>query len=133
MKPAFGILALFLATTAAAADLPKPLVTGLKNPHSVAVGLGGKVYVTVCDDSAKDGTGALLLIDKDKAVPFATGLDAPRGIAAFQQWLFVADKKRVWRIDMKGKAEVFVAAAAFPSEPKELYALAIDPESGLIY
>ena len=46
-------------------------------------------------------------IDDGKVVPFASGLDDPKGLVALQRWLFVADKKRVWRIDETGKAEVF--------------------------
>ena len=41
-----------------------------------------------------------------KVTPYATGLDQPTGLAAFQGLLFVADKQRIWRIGPKGKAEV---------------------------
>ena len=41
----------------------------------------------------------------------------PKGMAAFQGSLFVADKKRVWRIDASGKAKVFAPATAFPTTP----------------
>ena len=42
-----------------------------------------------------------------KTTPFAEGFTDPRGLAVFQQWLFVADKDRVWRIDRNsGKATV---------------------------
>ena len=68
-----------------------------------------------------------------RLVPFATGLDDPKGLAVYQDWLFVADKQRIWRIDRKGKAEVFVAASAFPAQPHSLSGLAADPESGILY
>ncbi len=129
------ILAVLLGAVPAAVGqgLPRPLVEGLNHPHSVAVGQGGKVYVTVIGEYEKDGDGAVLLLDKDKAVPFAAGLDDPRGLASFQQWLFVADRKRVWRIDPKGKAEVFAAAAAFPAPIHTLSDVVADPESGILY
>src|SRR3989442_917427 len=99
--------------------LPKPLVSGLKNPESVAV-WNGKIYVSVIGEFDKDGDGAILEIRDGKAIPLATGLDDPKGIVGFQQWLFVADKQRVLRIDGKGKVEVYAAAEAFPTPPRFL-------------
>jgi glucose/arabinose dehydrogenase len=119
---------------AAAQDAPKPLVEGLKAPAAVAVGLSGQLFVTVAGEDGKDGTGAVVRIDKDKAIPFATGLDDPRGAAFFQgQVLYVADRKRVCRIDPRGKVTVFAAAEAFPTAPQSLTGIAVDPESGLVY
>ncbi len=134
MKLAYALAAsIFIAAPLLAEPLPKPLVAGLKNPESVVVGPGGKIFVTVIGEFDKDGDGAVMVIDDGKAVPFATGLDDPKGIAAFQRWLFVADKKRIWRIDEKGKAEVYVAEGAFPTPPMFLNDIAIDPESGILY
>lgn len=127
-------LSLVLAQAARADDPPfKPLVTGLKNPASVAVGVDGRVYVAIGGEPGKDGDGAIVAVVDGKAVPFASGLDQPTGLAAFQTWLFVADKQRIWRIGPKGKAEVFVAPDAFPSVPSALYDLTVDPESGTLY
>src|SRR4051812_30590443 len=94
LRLAFLILAL-AAPANAGEQVPKPLLTGLKNPQSVAVGAEGKVYLT--------GDGAVLVVDGGKARPFATGLEDPKGLAAYQQWLFVADKQRVWQINRQGK------------------------------
>jgi glucose/arabinose dehydrogenase len=116
-----------------AADLPKPLVTGLKNPESVAVGTDGRIYVTEIGEFDKDGDGRVLVIQNGKAVPFTTGLDDPKGLAAYQEWLFVADKNKVWRIDKSGKAELFAPANAFPTTPLFLNDIAVDPESGIVY
>jgi hypothetical protein len=102
-----------------------PLVKGLDNPTSVAVGGDGRVYVTA--------GSAVLALDKGKAVPFATGLDAPRGLAAYQKWLFVIDGRQVRRIGPDGKAEVFAAAGAFPAPGRALHDLAVDAESGILY
>ena len=87
--------------------LPAPLVTGLKNPESVAVGPDRNIYISVIGEFGKDGDGAIMKVVDGKAVPFATGLDDPKGLTASRKWLFTADKDRIWRIDMKGKAEVF--------------------------
>ncbi|HEV3443655.1 MAG TPA: hypothetical protein VG099_03375, partial [Gemmataceae bacterium] len=79
--------------------MPAPRVTGLKNPQGIVVGGDGRVYVSVAGEIGKDGDGAVMVIEQGKAVPFATGLDDPRGLAAYQQWLFAADRNRIWRID----------------------------------
>ncbi len=134
MKTLFLVTAAWLGVAAAGADEgpPRPLIEGLKGPASVVVGQGGKVYVAVAGGSGKDD-GAVLLIENDKAVPFAAVADDPRGMVSYQQWLFVAGRKRVWRIDKTGLAESFVAPNAFPSEPQSLRGLAADQESGMIY
>ena len=73
------------------------------------------------------------VIQGGKAVPFAKGLDDPKGMAAFQGWLFVADKQKVWKIDQKGKADLFAPVNAFPKPPRFLNDLVVDPESGIVY
>ncbi len=83
------------------------LVKGLTNPESVVLNPQGQMFVSVIGERERDGDGAVVNIDDGKVVPFASGLDDPKGLVALQRWLFVADKKRVWRIDETGKAEVF--------------------------
>jgi len=127
---------LFVAQmTPAGEQSVKPLVTGLKNPTALAAGPGGKLYVAVAGEPGKDGSGAIMILDGANAVPFATGIDDPRSLAAAQniKWLYATDKQRIWRIDMKGKAEVYVAADAFPQPPVNLHGLTIDYESGTLY
>jgi glucose/arabinose dehydrogenase len=115
-----------------AADPPKPIISGLKNPRAVAVGADRRVYVTVCDDPEKAGAGAVLAIEGGKAVPFATGLDAPTYMAAWQNWLFVADKECVWRIDRAGKAARFVALHDIPGSARSISGACVD-EKGTLY
>src|SRR5262245_47668228 len=89
-----------LTALAAAAELPAPVVTGLKNPESVCIGPGGALYVTEIGEFDKDGDGQVSIIKDGKAQPFATGLDDPKGIVASGDALYVADKKRVVKIDL---------------------------------
>jgi glucose/arabinose dehydrogenase len=126
-------LPILLLTLPAPAAPPKPLVEGLKNPTSVTVGSDGRIYVSELGEPGKAGNGRILVIKDGKAVPFTTGLDEPMGIVAFQGWLFVADKTRVWRIGKDGKATVFAAAKAFPTEPQSLRDIVVDVESGTLY
>jgi glucose/arabinose dehydrogenase len=107
------------------------MLTGLKGPAAAAVGPDGRVYLTVRGELGKDGDGAILVVEGGKAVPFATGLDDPEGLVTWQEGLFVADRERVWRVDRKGKAAVFAAAAAFPSPPHALGAIDVDEEGKL--
>jgi glucose/arabinose dehydrogenase/sugar lactone lactonase YvrE len=133
MKRLLAVIAgLGCGLAAAAEPPPRPLVTGLKNPQAVAVGFDGRVYVTEAGEIGKDGDGRLVVIEGGKAVPFTTGLDDPRGVVAFNEWLFVADKKRVWRVDRKGKATEFAAEKAFPAPPASLAGIAVD-EQGTLY
>src|SRR5262249_15131047 len=61
------------------------------------------------------------------------GFTDPRGLAVFQQWLFVADKDRVWRIDRNsGKGTVLAGPKAFPAPPRQLCGITVD-EYGTVY
>lgn len=115
-----GLVAL-VALGASARKAGTPVVSGLTNPASVTTTTDGRVFVTSPGELGKAGDGVVLQIKDGKAVPFATGLDDPRGIVAWQQLLYVADKGKVWRIDPKGKATVHVEAKAFPA-PVEAFA-----------
>jgi glucose/arabinose dehydrogenase len=105
---------------------PAPeLASGLDRPTSVAAGGDGRVYVTAGD--------AVLVLKDGKAHPFVKGLQSPRGLAAYQQWLFVIDGAQVRRIDLHGKSQVVAPADAFPAPARTLRDLAVDPESGTLY
>jgi glucose/arabinose dehydrogenase len=112
--------------------LPKPLVTGLNNPQAVTIGQDGRIYVTILGERHKDGDGAVMVIENGTSKPFATGLDDPKGIAAWNGRLLVVDNKRVWRIDTNGKAQVLAATDAFPTVPNDLMSAAVD-EMGNLY
>ncbi len=120
------------ASVAAGDKLPKPMATGLKMPESVVVGSDGRIYVTEIGEFGKDGDGRVVVIDKGKIVPFASGLDDPKGIVRWLNFLYVADNKRVVKIDMKGKVEVIAAEKAFPVAPLFLNDIAVD-EEGTLY
>ena len=61
------------------------------------------MYVTEIGEFGKDGDGQVSVIVDGKAKPFATGLDDPKGIVAFQNAFYVTDKTRVVKVDAKAK------------------------------
>jgi glucose/arabinose dehydrogenase len=126
-----SLILLTLASAASGDEVPKSLVARVKNLRSVARGPADKVYVAVAEPG-KEGSGAVLVVENGKALPFATGLDEPAGMASFAETLFVADRSRVWRIDKAGKVHVLAAAEAFPRRPQALSGLTID-EQGRVY
>ncbi|HJS07213.1 MAG TPA: PQQ-dependent sugar dehydrogenase [Pirellulales bacterium] len=121
-----------LIPAALSAAPPKPLVTGLKNPESVAV-LDGKIYVSTIGEFNKDGDGAVMLIENGQARPIASNLNDPKGIIAARNSLYVTDKDRVLRIDAAGKTSVFAAADAFPSPPQFLNDIVADERGQNFY
>lgn len=107
-------------------------VKGLASPESAIVGSDGRIYVSEIGEFGKDGDGKVTAIGKSgNAEPFAKGLDDPKGLAASKNALYVADKVRIWKIDMQGQASVFVKADAFPQPPLFLNDLAFDGRGNL--
>ena len=133
MTRTLSLLAVLLPAVALAADPPKPIVSGLKNPESVAVGPDGRIFVTCIGERDKPGDGAVMVVKDGKAEVYVGDLDDPRGMVAFQQWLFVADNTRVRRIDTKtGKADVFADEKDFPTKPVMLNDVTTD-QFGTVY
>jgi len=122
---------LFLLTVAARADDLKT-VTGLASPESAVIGADGRVYVSEIGEFGKDGDGKVAVIGRDgKAMPFASGMDDPKGLAAIGNTIYAADKTRIWKIDARGKASVFVKADDFPQPLLFLNDLAVDGKGNL--
>jgi gluconolactonase len=90
-------------------------IKGLKNPESAAVGPDGKVYVTVIGEREKKGDGSVAIVEPSgRITTFATGLDDPHGVVIVGDSLYIADVKVVWKVDAKGKVEVYLGPEGFP-------------------
>jgi hypothetical protein len=130
----FGLLLTspFLSTLLAA-DLPKPFITGLKNPESACLGRDGLIYVTEIGDFNKDGDGLISVIKDGKASSFASGMDDPKGIVAGPDAFYVTDKTKVLKVDLTGKVTTIIAPEKFPTKPIFLNDIELDRENGLLY
>ncbi len=118
-------LALFF-TALACAEQPTQ-VTGLHMPESVIQAKDGRILVSEIGEFGKDGDGAISIIDSQgKLMPFAKGMDDPKGLAMVGDTLFVADKTRILKVDAQGEWTVFVNAEAFPKTPEFLNDLESD-------
>ncbi|MDY3561921.1 PQQ-dependent sugar dehydrogenase [Gemmata sp. JC673] len=121
---------------ARAAEPPKPLASGLAHPQSIAAAQDGRVFVSLAGEPGKDGDGSVAVIKDGKATPFVTGLNDPKGLALFRNWLYVVDKAGLLRVNVFGKdpkAEVYVPADKFPVAAKALADVVADPESGTVF
>ena len=103
--------------TSVSAKEPMHKITGLKMPESAVQAKDGKIYVSEINGFGVDGDGQISVIENGKLRVFVTGLDDPKGLIIIGQYLYVADKTKVLKIDMQGKVQVFADKAAFPEMP----------------
>ncbi len=114
-----------------AAQQPQ-IITGLKQPESIAIGPGGRVYVSETGEYEKANDGYISILEGGKLRKFATGLDDPHGIKWYKDHLFVSDNMGfVWRIDGQGAVERFVDATDFPRKVTNFNDLEIDGDGNL--
>lgn len=109
-------------------------VSGLLTPESVIQAADGKLYISEINEFGKDGDGQIRVIDHGKSSVLVQGLDDPKGLAIIGTDLFIADKNRIWRVALNqspAKAEVHIAADAFPQVPQFLNDLAADANGNL--
>jgi sugar lactone lactonase YvrE len=102
-------------------------ISGLKNPESAAVGPDGKVYATIIGEREKKGDGSVAIIEPSgKVTTFAAGLDDPHGLVIVDGAIYIADVKKVWKVDAQGKVEVYLGPEDFPRPPGYLNDIAHD-------
>ena len=126
------LVGLTIATAAPLAGQQPQIITGLKQPESIAIGPGGKVYVSETGEYEKANDGYISVLENGKLRRFATGLDDPHGIKWYKDNLFVSDNMGfVWKIDSKGTVERFVDATDFPRKITNFNDIEIDGEGNL--
>jgi hypothetical protein len=132
--PCAGMLvALAIGSVGPLAAQEPRIITGLKQPESIAVGPRGQVYVSETGEYEKANDGYISILQAGRTRRFAGGLDDPHGIKWWRGHLFVSDNMGlVWRIDAKGNVERFVDATDFPRKITNFNDLEID-SAGNIY
>ena len=128
----FAII-LALGGTGIAADPAQPLFSGLHQPTSVCLGPDGKTYVSIQGQPGDKVSGAVLLLQGTKATPILTELQQPGGVAVFREWLYVVDQNRVLRVGGKAMHALYAAPNTFPTPPKKLHDIVVDPQDGTAY
>ncbi len=124
-------LTLLLVAPQLAGQEPR-IITGLKQPESIAIGPRGTVYVSETGEYEKANDGYISILENGQFRRFAGGLDDPHGIDWYRDHLFVADNMGiVWRIDARGTVERFVDATDFPRKVTNFNDLEIDTGGNL--
>src|SRR5215216_3816784 len=136
-SPAAVVVGLLVGLVAGvAAPLPgqePQIITGLKQPESIAIGPDGRVYISETGEYEKANDGYISILEGVKLRRFAGGLDDPHGIKWYRDHLFVSDNMgMVWRIDARENPERFVDVTDFPRKVTNFNDLEID-ESGNLY
>ncbi len=107
-------------------------ISGLKTPESAVQAKDGKIYVSEINEFGKDGDGQISVIENGQANLFVDGLDDPKGLVIIDECLYVADKKKIIKVDLNTKEKsVFVAAGDFIQTPQFLNDLEADPQGNL--
>jgi len=126
------LVGLTVVTAAPLAGQQPQIITGLKQPESVGIGPGGKVYVSETGEYEKANDGYISVLEGGKLKRFASGLDDPHGIKWYKDHLFVSDNMGlVWKIDSQGNVERFVDATDFPRKITNFNDIEIDGQGNI--
>ena len=112
-------------------EIQFPIKIGV-NPESITKGFNDNYYVTLMNGS-EDGDGEVVEISKNGVKVFAKGFDEPKGIVFLKDHLYLSDLTRIWKVDNKGNASVFIKKEDLPEEVLYLNDVAVDAESKGIY
>lgn len=128
-----NIAAVILLICWSVAHAEQRVIAGLASPESAVVGPDGRIYVSETGEYGKYGDGMIGVVEGDKVVPFARGLNDPHGLDAWKGALYSADNRgQIWRIDMKGEVKLIVDSTGFPRKITNFNDIEID-ENGTLY
>lgn len=107
-------------------------VVGFNAPESALQTDDGRIYVSEIGTFNVDGDGKISVIMPDGTRhTLIAGLNDPKGMAIYNNILFVTDKTRVLAITPNGKAYTYAAATSFPRPPQFLNDLSADAQGNL--
>jgi glucose/arabinose dehydrogenase len=99
-------------------SIPAASIDGFEQPESALQVADGQIFVSEIGQSDTPGDGRIARVTPQGAVErFVTGLDDPKGLAWWGDWLYVADVDGVWRIDRFGHPILMAGLKDFPSKP----------------
>ncbi len=103
----------------------------LVHPESILpLGDHRAIVSSIGEFNQNDGTLVMVTDSSQKVV--VTGLRDPKGLAAYQSWIFVTDVDRIWRVHRSTwKAEIYVGPKDFPEPPQFLNDITAAPDGTL--
>lgn len=126
-----GIVLFLFYNCDSQSEIQFPVEVGTK-PESITKGFNNNYYVTIMNGK-ENGDGELVEISKNGVNVFAQGFDEPKGIVFLNNHLYFSDLNRIWKVDEKGKATLFVDKNDFPKEALYLNDVSLDAENKGIY
>lgn len=100
--------------------------------ESAVVAPDGKIFVSVVGTYGKYGDGYIGVVDGDKVVPLATGLNDPHGLDYWNGALYAADNRgQVWRIDMNGNVSLIADSTTFPRKITNFNDIELDTDGNI--
>ncbi|MBA2490906.1 MAG: SMP-30/gluconolactonase/LRE family protein [Gammaproteobacteria bacterium] len=120
---------------AAAAGIPasERTVAGLQSPESAVEMSNGEIYVSEIGEFGKTGDGGIALVTPNgQREDYVAGLDDPKGLAQWEDWLYVADTPGVWRIDRFKRPVRLAGPKDFPEKFRLLNDLTV-AQDGTLY
>ncbi|HKH21187.1 MAG TPA: SMP-30/gluconolactonase/LRE family protein [Gammaproteobacteria bacterium] len=107
-------------------------IAGLRSPESALQMSDGRIYVSEIGQQNKAGDGGIAMITPDGELrQYVSGLDDPKGLARWDDSLYVADVKGVYRIDRFAHPILMAAIKNFPTTPKLLNDLTVTKDGTL--
>lgn len=101
--------------------------------ESAVVAPDGKIYVSVVGAYEKYGDGYIGVVNGERVMPLAAGLNDPHGLDFWNGALYSADNRgQVWRIDLNGNVSRVADATMFPRKITNFNDIELD-SSGNIY
>ncbi|MGH8503745.1 MAG: SMP-30/gluconolactonase/LRE family protein [Gammaproteobacteria bacterium] len=96
-------------------------VDGLQSPESALQVSNGEIHVSEMGEFGKAGDGGIALITPNgERKDNVDGLDDPKGLAQWGEWLYVADTQGVWRIDRFNRPVLMAGREDFPQKIRML-------------
>lgn len=127
----FLLIFFLISSCTSNSEITFPINVG-NNPESITKGFNNNYYLTLMNGK-ENGDGEVVEISKNGVKVFATGFNQPKGIVFLDNHLYFSDVKRIWKVNKKGEAVVFIDKNQFPKEVLSLNDVSLDADKKGIY